>query len=228
MRRTENETTPSLSWLTGKRVAFVGDSITADLKSNYVTLTVDLLADVTNVRSMTIINSGIDSSSVPDALDRLPDLLLEYNPDIYVIFLGVNDSKIFRSINQPLISPKMFEECYARLLDGIDHGAVQSKILVTPPPLLYEEIRTGEILKDYWYWQPDLYIEYVNIVKRLAKRPGCELADAYASFEATGEGLSGLFFEDGVHPNIYGHRLIAKSVFDALSRLPSATQRKNE
>jgi len=208
-----------LTELKDKKLAFIGDSITADLKANYVTLTVDMLADVVDVRSLTIINSGLDSSSVPDALDRLPDLLVEHDPDIYVIFLGVNDSKILRSIDQPLISAMMFEECYSKLLAAIDRKEVRRKILVTPPPLRYEEIKKGKLLRDYWYWTPEAYNEYVNIVKRLARQPSCELADAYASFEQSGEELAGLFLEDGVHPNIYGHRLIAEAVFEALSRL---------
>jgi lysophospholipase L1-like esterase len=211
----------SFSWLEHKKIAFVGDSVTADLRSNYVTLTMNGLAEQIDASSLTVINSGVDSSSAVEALDRAPELLIEDDPDVIVVFLGINDSKIFRSIDRPLITSDLFTESYRSLLDCLDHNRLRRKVLVTPPPLLFDEILSGDFLKDYWYWTPSSYLEYVVAIRELANRPDSALADVYSAFERH-KGRNRLFGEDGVNPNIYGHRIIAASVLDALASFGSA------
>lgn len=222
--KTQNSPDKFLGWLEKKTIAFVGDSITADLKSNYVTLIVDKLVDVIDVSSIVITNSAADSSSIFDALDQLPDVLLEYDPDVFVVFLGINDSKIFYKIDRPLIAPDVFEASYASFLDYLDADRTRDKVLVTPPPLHFQEIRAGDYLADYWYWTPSLYAKYISAIKRVAKRPRCVVADAYGLFTQTGLENQRLFYEDGVHPNIHGHRLIASLVLDAFSQLGKSAQ----
>jgi len=131
------------SWFKGKKIAFIGDSVTADLTGNYVTMVADRLASLLDASSIEIINSGVDSSSVLDALDRLPDVLIESDPDVFVFFLGINDSKIFRQIDRPLLSSTEFEKSYTSLLDLADAERQRLKILVTIPPLLFEKINIG-------------------------------------------------------------------------------------
>lgn len=216
---TMSTSSSSLAWLKGKRLAFIGDSITAELRWNYVTLVVDRIADQVDVGTMTIVNSGVDSSSILDALDRLPEVLIEHDPEVLVVFVGVNDSKIFRSTGQPLMPPKVFAESYANFLDQVDHIMVRRKVLVTPPPLLFKEIEAGDLLKDYWYWEPTLYMEYIKAIRKLEIRPSCVIADAYMSFSKQSVERNRLFDVDGVHPSIYGHRLIADVVLNALRSL---------
>jgi acyl-CoA thioesterase-1 len=219
--RPEPDSSPPyyLGWLQGKSLAFIGDSITADLRWNYVTLCVDKLADHVDVTSMTFVNSGVDSSSILDAMDRLPDILIEHDPDVLVVFIGVNDSKIFHSSGKPLMSAEVFEQSYATFLQCADAKRCRQKVLVTIPPLLFGRIRSGELLKTYWYWTPEHYAEYVHAIRRVASHPVCVVADVHDLFLREGDGLARLFDTDGVHPNIYGHRLIARVILEALGEL---------
>lgn len=209
----------SLGWLQGKSLVFIGDSITADLRWNYVTMCAGSFADQFDVTSMTIVNAGVDSSSILDAMDRLPDVLLEHDPDVMVVFIGVNDSKIFHSTGKPLISAQVFEQSYAAFLQCADAKRRRQKVLVTTPPLLFDKIKRGELLKEYWYWTPSQYAEYVHAIRRVASHPACVVANVHDRFLAEGGGLERLFDTDGVHPNIYGHRLIASAILEALGEL---------
>lgn len=207
----------SFRWLEGTTIAFVGDSITADLTANYVTLAVDRLANELDVTQVQIINSGVDSSSIFDALDRLPDVLVEHDPDVFVVLVGVNDSKIVRHVDVPLVPPEAFEVAYGAFLDRIDANRVVPKILVTPPPPLYDIVLQGELLAQYWYWREDLFGRYVNAVWQVSRKPKCVVADAFQRFLAA-TNRHRLYGPDGVHPNILGHRLLADSVLEAMCK----------
>jgi acyl-CoA thioesterase I len=215
----EEPNTISLQWLKGKTVAFIGDSITADLRWNYVTMVVDKIADQVDISTMTVINAGVDSSSICDAMDRFPDIVIEHDPDVLVIFIGVNDSKIFRSTRHPLISAEVFEQSYRRLLESADAKRPRQKVLVTLPPLLFEQIEKGDLLKEYWYWTQNQYEEYVEAIRRLGKRPKAAVADVNDLFSKNKTSLDRLFDKDGVHPSVYGHRIIANSILEALADL---------
>lgn len=206
--------------LEGKTLAFVGDSITADLRFNYVTLVMDRLASELDVSLVDVVNSGIDSSSVFDALDRAPDIVLEHAPDVVVVFLGMNDSKIFRHNDCPLVPVKAFESTYRALLARLDTPKKTTKLLLTPPDPLFQKVKTGSLLKDYWYWTPESFGSYVAAVKKIAREESCGLADVQQSFAAS-EHRERLFTEDGVHPNVLGHQIIATSVIDGLRVLMS-------
>ena len=216
----------TLRWLEGKHIAFLGDSITADLKCNYVSLFIERLSENIDAASVAIVNSGVDSSSVVDALDRLPDVLIENDPDILVVFVGVNDSKIFRHINRPLLTISAFERGYRSLLDRADVGRVRLKVLLTLPPLLFESIKNGDLLANYWYWIPSEYMKYVEVIRKLGRSPNRVVADVYRQFKSRNCDQKQLFQVDGVHPNVYGHRLIADAILQALStyKIPSGIE----
>lgn len=206
-------------WLENKVIVFFGDSITADLRFNFVTIVFDRLADVIDMSSVSVINSGVDSSTILDITDRLPDVLIETRPDIAVIFVGINDSKIFRYTERPLITVETFESGYNNFIERLDVKHETYKILLNLPPLLFEDIKSGELLSEYWFWRERIYTEYNRCIENTAKRPRTILADVYSAFHKSGSGLKRLFCEDGVHPNIYGHKLIAETVLEAFAKL---------
>ena len=213
-----------ISRLLDMKLCFVGDSITAEKRSNYVTLVLDMLSETVDISRIKIANVGIDSCSIINALDLIPDILLEEDPDIFVIFIGVNDSKIFRRIDRPLIPVTLFEESYSALLSRIDADRLRHKVLVTIPPLLFDEIEKGEFLANYWYWDPSMYSGYVDCIRRLANKHNCIIANVHEAFKHANNGGKRLFYEDGVHPNIYGHKVIAGEIVTALIDLSKSLQ----
>ena len=208
----------TVQWLSGKTIAFIGDSITADLRWNYVTLLVDRLATALNVGDIDVVNAAIDSSSIADCLDRLPEFLTEHDPDIVSVFVGVNDSKVFRYADRPLLSLGEFTDIYSAFLGRLDVPHERTKVLVTMPPLLFERVANSELLREYWYWRPEEYDQYNDAIRVLARERKCRLADVARSFACSEESLEDFFDDDGVHPNLRGHRLIADAVLRALSK----------
>jgi lysophospholipase L1-like esterase len=198
-------------WLLGKTIAFIGDSVTADSRSNFVTLLAESLSEQLDISKVVFVNSGVDSSSVADALDRIPDVLIDSDPDLFIIFLGINDSKIFHFIDKPLLTPEVFKETYINMLMRIDSHKTNRKILVTPPPLLFDEINKGNFLRNYWYWIPSDYEKYITAIKEIGKQFNASIADVYSAFKDDRSGHR-LFYQDGVHPNIYGHKIIAAQI----------------
>jgi lysophospholipase L1-like esterase len=195
----------------GRSVAFIGDSLTAESRVNYVSLFLDRVAAHIDLTKLCVVNSGVDSSSVFDALDRVPELDIEHDPDTVFILLGINDSKIFRRINEPLVDLQVFGKAYKRLLELLDARRARKKVLITPPPLLFGEIDKGAILAEYWRWDERDYERYVDIIRATAGSPGVYVADVFEAFrQYTGEHR--LYYEDGVHPNAYGHRIIAETL----------------
>jgi|ERR1039458_6785002 lysophospholipase L1-like esterase len=201
----------------GRSVAFIGDSLTSESRVNYVSLFLNELATYIDLTGVRVVNSGIDSSSVFDALDRVPDLVLEHDPDTVFILLGINDSKIFRRIDKPLVDLPVFGKAYQRLLELLDVRRMRKKVLVTPPPLLFGEIDKGAMLADYWYWNESEYELYVNSICAAAGLPGVYVADVFKAFHQY-TGAHRLFYEDGVHPNVYGHKIIAETLINVAKR----------
>ncbi len=212
--------TLEVSYLRNKKIAFIGDSITADNRSNYISLLLQQLTETIDVNTIEIVNDGVDSSSIIDALDRLPELIIEENPDIFIVFIGVNDSKIFKKVECPLLSPDRYYQAYKILLERIDAEGPKDKILMTMPELLFDEINNGPFLANYWYWKPEIYVEYVNIIKKLAEEHSCHIADIYEAFKHTNI-KERLFYDDGVHPNIYGHKIIATELLKTIKHIGS-------
>lgn len=202
-------------WLLGKTIVFIGDSVTADSRSNFVTLLTESLSDQIDYTKVNIVNSGVDSSSVVDALDRIPDVLMDNDPDLFIILLGINDSKIFHYINKPLLTPEVFKETYINVLMRIDAYKINRKILVTPPPLLFDEINEGSLLHNYWYWIPSDYEKYITIIQEIGRQFNASVADVYHAFKEDRSGHR-LFYQDGVHPNIYGHKIIATQILNKI------------
>ncbi len=62
----------------------------------------------------------------------------------------------------------------------------------------------------------DFQAHYNVLVKRIAGEEGCPLIDLRSAF--VNEGGANLLCEDGIHPNAEGHKVIAQTVYDFVSR----------
>jgi len=196
-------------------IAFLGDSITADIRFNYISMLSNMLSKQTNIENLNIINSGVDSSSIFDALDRIPELFCENNKiDMIFIFIGVNDSKRFYGLNKPLVSIGIYTEKYQDLLNLVKIRNPETQIiLINLPYLVFDNINNSDILKDYWYWNVEEYDLYNKSIVELAKVNNLRIVDIYNSFRIKISNLPSFFTIDGVHPNAKGHQLIAENIF---------------
>lgn len=200
-------------------IVFFGDSITADTRANYISLLFSALEEQRDTSSVEVVTSAIDSSTIFCVLDRLPDLLIEHEPSIVSLFVGINDSKRFRYIDRPLVPVDAFEYGLSAFFDRAKVNWGTTKFLVMGlPPLCFDKIRQGEFLSEYWYWDEDEYAEYNRRIQKVAKYAKARFVDLDAVYGKAGGRRESLFISDGVHPNIKGHRLIAQAWLEAAAQ----------
>ena len=75
------------------RIVFLGDSITAAgaRKGGYITLSSQAIAKAYPELKIELIGAGIGGHKVPDCQKRLSKDVLQKNPSIVFIYLGIND-----------------------------------------------------------------------------------------------------------------------------------------
>lgn len=171
-------------------ILFLGDSLTEGLgvsKEEAFPKLVENMIQTELKKDITIINGGVSGSTTSDALSRLK-WYLKKNPYIVFIALGANDG--LRGLD--------LEKSKENLEEIIQHAQnSNAKVLLSGmliPPNYGEE---------YSKRFKEMYEEIKNKYQ-LKSMPF--LLDEVA-------GVQNLNQIDGIHPNVEGHKIIAKNVF---------------
>jgi lysophospholipase L1-like esterase len=165
-----------------------------------------------------IVNAGVPGNSTSMARKRFKRDVLDRNPSVVVIHLGINDAAVDVWKNPPASEPRVPISDYRMNLEYFvdeirNHGA--EVVLMTPQPLRW----TPKLLKMYGkppYVPGDvaglnvLLEEYVKTLREVAREKKVPLVDVYAAFA---DGAGGLL-QDGMHPNDKGHALIYRLLLD--------------
>ncbi len=134
---------------------------------------------------------------------RLPQFAqaIQFKPDVVTIMLGTNDSKPGNWSNKA-----EFEADYKSMIDDLKKA--NRKVVIyccVPPPAGGNKWSiNGTVIKD----------EVGPLVRKVAKDTGCYVNDLQEPL--TGKNV----IPDGVHPNVDGHKLMAASIYQALTGKP--------
>ena len=182
------------------RMVCLGDSITQ--AGAYVSALQTALGkqwEVTNLG-----NSGATLLKKGDKpYSRLPQFAqaIQLKPDVVTIMLGTNDSKPGNWNNKA-----EFEADYKSMIDDLKKA--NRKVVIyccVPPPAGGNKWSiNGTVIKD----------EIGPLVRKVAKDTGCYVIDLQEPL--TGKNV----IPDGVHPNVDGHKLMAASIYQALTGKP--------
>lgn len=201
----------------GQTVLFYGDSVTdvgrdrEDLTKlgngypNTVKTIYDTLFPGNKVR---FINQGISGNRTKDLLARFEKDVLPFKPDYISILIGVNDAWRKYDSNDPT-SVEAFENNYRTLLEKIKKELPNTKIMMLEPFVIFT-------LPERVIFHEELD-KFTVIERKLAR----EYADWYISLEEafTNAVIDGAkdkdLSEDGVHPTVVGHSVIAYEVLKA-------------
>lgn len=189
-----------------KRIIFFGDSITQQgvSKNGYVTLIKKSL-DSTKYE---VLGAGIGGNKIYDLYLRLEDDVLNKQPDVVVIYVGINDVWHKQTSHTGTDYDKYFK-FYQALIKKIQ-GAGSKVVLCTPSVIGEKKDGTNEMDADL--------NKYSAGIRELAKKnnlPLCDLRQAFADYEAKHnpeDQEKGILTKDKVHLNETGNKFVAEQL----------------
>src|SRR5882724_939942 len=190
-----------------KRIVFFGDSITeAGAKpGGYIIKLQDGLAKKGMAEQYELIGAGIGGNKVYDLYLRMDDDVLAKNPDIVVIWIGVNDVWHKQSFGTGTDADK-FEKFYNAIIKKLQAKNIKV-ILCTPAAIGERTDFTNQLDGDL--------NKYSQIIRNIAIANNCDLVDLRKFFleynlkNNPQNKESGILTQDRVHLNEEGNQLVA-------------------
>ena len=202
-------------------VVFMGDSITAgqyvDPSVRWTTLVGDAIVReyLPTPVNFNMLTRGVSGETTRQGLERFPNDVQQYRPDIVTLQFGLNDCNCWVSDGG---LPRVSEAAYrANLIEMIDraqrfgaciilstnHGTLRHKVLLSGESLEQRRRR------------------YNDIVREVAAPSGAELCDieqAFAAFDERELAEMLLPYPDQLHLSVAGHRLFANYIQPRIMR----------
>lgn len=187
-----------------KRVLFFGDSITqAGVQRNGY---INLLKRQSDRHQFELVGAGVGGNKVYDLYLRLEEDVLDKNPDIVFIYVGIND--VWHKVSAGTGTDfRKYLKFYQALITKIK--ASGSEIILCTPTLIGEKKGGGNPLDA----DLDKYADGIRSLAIKNNLPLCDLRKAFTDYVAKNnlQDLErGILTTDGVHLNDAGNKLIAK------------------
>lgn len=200
-----------------KMVVFFGDSITeAGVKpGGYVTQVAGLAERDKKADQYDFIGSGIGGNKIYDLYLRMDDDVLSKNPDVVVIYIGVNDVWHKRSHGTGTDYDK-FEKFYSAVIKKLQ--ARNCKVVLATPAVIGERTDSSNELDG------DLN-RYSSLIRTLAEKNKLPLVDLrkafldYNKINNPANNEQGILTTDRVHLNDKGNELVAQEMWKVIKGL---------
>jgi lysophospholipase L1-like esterase len=199
-----------------KKVIFFGDSITeAGVQpGGYITQLREIIKNESKADNFDLIGAGIGGNKVYDLYLRLESDVLSANPDIVVIYIGVNDVWHKQSHGTGT-DPDKFERFYLALIKKLKEKNIQ--VILCTPAVVGEKTDFSNQLDG------DLN-SYSSIIRKIAATQALQLVDLRKAFleynlaNNPDNKESGILTTDRVHLNEKGNKLVAEKIWEILKR----------
>ena len=200
-----------------KRVIFFGDSITqAGVNPGGYIMRIDSLCRAEGKSDdFEFIGAGIGGNKVYDLYLRMDADVMSKDPDIVLIFVGVNDVWHKRSYGTGT-DPDKFEKFYQAIIDKLK--SKNCKVVLCTPACIGEKT-------DFSNDQDGDLNEYSKIIRHLAESNECPLVDlrklflAYDLAHNPDNKDRGILTRDRVHLNDTGNMLVAEKMWELIKGL---------
>ena len=200
-----------------QRIIFFGDSITqAGVQpTGYITKLGELVKQKGLENNFELIGAGIGGNKIYDLYLRMDDDVLSKNPDMVIIWVGVNDVWHKRSYGTGTDADK-FEKFYVAVIKKLQQKNI--KVALCTPAAIGEKTDFSNELDG------DLN-KYSAIIRDIAKKNNCDLIDLRKSFlqynlaNNTENKEMGILTSDRVHLNEKGNQFVAEEMFKAIGKL---------
>lgn len=204
--------------LAGKRVVFLGDSITQG--GGYVSFISYFLEKQFPQKDFDIIGLGLASETLsglseqghaggkfprPCLFERLGRLLEKSKPEVVFACYGMNDG-IYLTLENDRF--QAFQKGVTQLIADCQKAGVRRIFLITPPIYDFspkgDEFNYDSVLTAYAKWELSLKIDGVTVI------------DLHTPMRAARDARTTPFSKDKVHPGEDGHWLMAKTILKSL------------
>ncbi|MDQ2720058.1 MAG: GDSL-type esterase/lipase family protein [Bacteroidota bacterium] len=195
------------------KIIFFGDSITqmgADPGGYIVRMRDDLKAK--GVESQyDLVGAGVGGNKVYDLYLRMDDNVLDKNPDVVVIWVGVND--VWHKTSGTGTDADKFEKFYIAIIKKL--MAKNIKVVVVTPAVIGEKT-------DYTNQQDGDLNLYSNIIRRIAKDYKVGIVDLrkdFREYELKNNPENkelGILTKDRVHLTDDGNKFVAEKMLEVL------------
>ena len=200
-----------------QRIIFFGDSITqAGVQpTGYITKLGELVKQKGLENNFELIGAGIGGNKIYDLYLRMDDDVLSKNPDMVIIWVGVNDVWHKRSYGTGTDADK-FEKFYVAVIKKLQQKNI--KVALCTPAAIGEKTDFSNELDG------DLN-KYSAIIRDIAKKNNCDLIDLRKSFlqynlaNNTENKEMGILTSDRVHLNEKGNQFVAEEMFKAIGKM---------
>lgn len=202
------------------KVIFFGDSITElgvkrDRYVGYILKMDSMLKLKQKDDQYELTGSGISGNKIYDLYLRMEDDVLSKNPDVVVVYVGVNDvwHKTLRGTGT---DADKFEKFYQAILKKLKDKNI--KAILCTPAVVGEKADYSNPLDG------DLNL-YSNIIRDIAKKNNLPLVDLrkkyhdYLDKNNPDNKDKGILTYDGVHMNNEGNQFLADIMWDAIKEL---------
>jgi len=197
-----------------KRVIFFGDSITeaAVKRGGYIVKLDSMLALQGKAEQYELVGAGISGNKVYDLYLRMEEDVLAKEPDVVIIYIGVNDVWHKRTSGTGT-DPDKFEKFYQAIINKLK--AKNINVIVCTPATIGEKTDFSNPLDG------DLN-EYSKIIRNIAQKnslPVVDLRKAFLDYDLKNNAENkdkGILTSDGVHLNAKGNQFVADEMWKVM------------
>lgn len=200
-----------------KKVLFFGDSITAaGIKPGGYIKRIDSMINVQGLSNdYELLGAGVSGNKIYDLYLRLEEDVLAKQPDIVVIYIGVNDVWHKRSFGTGT-DPDRFEKFYNAIIKKLSDRNI--KVIVCTAAVIGERTDFSNELDG------DLN-KYCALTRTIAAKANLQLVDLRKAFldynlkNNPDNKESGILTTDRVHLNDKGNQLVADEMWNAIKTI---------
>lgn len=190
----------------GEKIAFLGDSITADGMAPIGYCRLVIFGLEANGITATPIGAGISGHKSNQMLERLDRDVLSKKPEWMTLSCGVND--VWHGTNG--VPLDAYKKNITEIVEKTKAAGV--KLVMLTATMIGEDATNPNNQK---------LAAYNDFLRQLAKDQGCPLADLNADMQAAlkamgATGKNNVFTRDGVHMNPKGDMLMATGILKAM------------
>ena len=196
------------------KVVFFGDSITeAGAKPGGYIMRIDSMCKQGGLGDrFEFVGAGISGNKVYDLYLRMEDDVLAKNPDMVIIYIGVNDVW-HKATSGTGTDANKFEGFYNAIIKKLKDKNI--KVILCTPATIGEKT-------DFSNQQDGDMNRYSNIIRGIAQKNGLSLIDLRKLFldynlKNNSENKDrGILTTDGVHLNAKGNQLVADEMWNVI------------